>query len=157
MRPSHAPLRLATGAYILNSGLGKRGLDGESAAGLQGMAAGAIPRLGKVPAKTFATGLSTGEMALGGALLVPFVSPVLAGAALTAFGAGLCQLYWATPGMHEEGSLKPTQAGIGLAKDVWLVGAGLTLLLDGLATSTRRKAKKAKKRTRKAVSSITPG
>jgi hypothetical protein len=35
-----------------------------------------------------------------------------------------------TPGMREEGSIKPTQAGTALAKDVWLVGAGLSLLLD---------------------------
>jgi len=71
VRPSHAPLRLATGAFILNSGLGKRGLDGESAASLQGMAVGAIPPLGKVSAHTFATGLSAGETALGVALLAP--------------------------------------------------------------------------------------
>lgn len=157
MRPSHAPLRLVTGAYILNSGLGKRGLDGESAAGLQGMAAGAIPQLGKVSPKTFASGLSAGEIALGAALLAPMVSPVVAGAALTAFGAGLVQLYWVTPGMHEEGSPKPTPAGIGLAKDVWLVGAGLTLLMDGLATGAKRTGRKAAKKTRKAVSAVTPG
>jgi len=157
VRPSHAPLRLATGAYILNSGLGKRGLDGESAAGLQGMASGAIPQLGKVSPKTFASGLSAAEIALGAALLAPMVSPVVAGAALTAFGAGLVQLYWASPGMHEEGSPKPTPAGIGLAKDVWLVGAGLTLLMDGLATGAKRTGRKASKKTRKAVSAVTPG
>lgn len=156
MRVSHTPLRLATGAFILNSGLGKRGLDAQSAAGLQGMAAGAIPQLGSVSPKVFASGLSIGEMALGGALLAPFVSPVIAGAALTAFGGGLVQLYLKTPGMREEGSLKPSQAGVGLAKDVWLVGAGLTLLLDGLADNTRRTAKKAKKKTKKTISRITP-
>jgi hypothetical protein len=32
--------------------------------------------------------------------------------------------------MRQPGSLKPTPDGIGLAKDVWLLGAGLTLLLD---------------------------
>jgi hypothetical protein len=54
----------------------------------------------------------------------------LAGAALTAFGGGLLSLYVRTPGMRQEGSIRPTQAGTALAKDVWLVGAGLTLLLD---------------------------
>ena len=120
------------------------------------MAVGAIPPLGKVSAHTFATGLSAGETALGVALLAPFVSPVLAGAALTAFGAGLVTLYLATPGMREEGSLKPTQAGVGLAKDVWLVGAGLTLLLDGLADETRKTARKARRKTTDAVARITP-
>ena len=32
MRLSHVPLRLATGAFILNAGLDKRGLDRDSAA-----------------------------------------------------------------------------------------------------------------------------
>ena len=154
MRISHVPLRVSTGAFILNSGLGKRGLDGESAAGLQGMAVGAIPQLGKVAPTTFAKGLSAGEMALGAALLTPFVSPVLAGAGLTAFGAGLVQLYLKTPGMREEGTVKPTQAGTGLAKDIWMVGIGLTLLLDGLNDGARKSAKKAKKKTKKAVSNL---
>ena len=132
MRLSHAPLRVAIGAYILNSGLGKRGLEGEAAAGMHGMAAGAMPQLRQIPPDRFAVLLSRGEVALGAALLAPFVPSLLAGAALTAFGAGLVQLYLKTPGMREGGSLRPSQEGIGLAKDVWLVGAGLTLVLDSL-------------------------
>ena len=33
--------------------------------------------------------------------------------------------------MHEPNSLRPTQTGTGLAKDVWLLGIGLTLLASG--------------------------
>ena len=157
MRPSHAPLRLATGAYILNSGLAKRGVDGTTAAGLQAMGAGAIPQLGKVSPKTFVAGLSSGEIALGAVLLAPFVSPVLAGAALTAFGAGLVQVYLKTPGMTEPGSVAPTQNGVGLAKDIWLVGAGLTLLVDGLADETRRTTRRTTKKAKKALAQVTPG
>ncbi|WBB76450.1 hypothetical protein O7602_13335 [Micromonospora sp. WMMD1128] len=138
MRLTHAPLRVAIGAYILNSGLSKRTLEGEAAAGVHGMAAGAIPQLGQVPPDRFAVLLSRGEMALGAALLAPFVPSLLAGAALTAFGAGLVQLYLKTPGMREGTSLRPSQAGIGLAKDVWLVGAGVTLMLDSLTHRRRR-------------------
>jgi hypothetical protein len=127
---SHIPLRVATGAYILNSGLSKQGLDGQAAEGMHAMAAGALPALKQIPASRFAQLLSAGEIALGGALLAPFVSSRIAGAALTAFSAGLVQLYLKTPGMRQEGSLKPTPDGIGLAKDVWLLGAGLTLVLD---------------------------
>ncbi|MET7472006.1 hypothetical protein ACFYON_23620 [Micromonospora sp. NPDC005686] len=132
MRLSHAPLRVAIGAYILNSGLGKRNLEGGAAAGMHGMAAGAMPRLGQIPPDRFGVLLSRGEIALGAALLAPFVPSLVAGAALTAFGAGLVQLYLKTPGMREGTSLRPSEAGIGLAKDVWLVGAGLTLVLDSL-------------------------
>ena len=137
MRLSHAPLRVAIGAYILNSGLGKRGLEGEAAAGMHGMAAGAMPQLRQIPPDRFAVLLSRGEVALGAALLAPFVPSLLAGAALTAFGAGLVQLYLKTPGMREGSSLRPSQEGIGLAKDVWLVGAGLTLMLDSLVRHRR--------------------
>jgi hypothetical protein len=132
MKLAHLPLRVATGAYILNSGLSKQGLEGQAAEGVHGMASSAIPPLKRIPPEQFAKILSTGEIALGAALLIPFVPSALVGAALAGFSAGLVQLYLKTPGMRQPGSLKPTQEGIGLAKDVWLVGAGLTLLLDGL-------------------------
>lgn len=132
MKLTHAPLRVAIGAFILNSGLSKRGLEGEAAAGMHGMAVGAIPQLQQFDPDRFAKLLSRAEIALGAALLVPFVPSLVAGAGLAAFGAGLVQLYLKTPGMREQNSLRPTQAGIGLAKDVWLVGAGLTLMLDSL-------------------------
>ena len=133
MKLSHIPLRLATGAFILNSGLSKRNLPPEAAGALQGMAANAVPRAKEMEPQVFGRALSTGEIALGAALLTPFVPSALAGAALTAFGGGLVQMYLNTPGMTEEGSLvKPTQDGTAVAKDIWLVGAGLALLIDGL-------------------------
>ena len=132
MKLAHLPLRIATGAYILNSGLSKQGLEGQAAEGVHGMAAGAIPALQKIPPEKFARLLSTGEIALGAALLIPFVPSALVGAALAGFSAGLVQLYLKTPGMRQPGSIKPTPEGIGLAKDVWLLGGGLTLFLGGL-------------------------
>jgi hypothetical protein len=132
MKLSHLPLRWSIGAFILNSGLTKRDLDPDMAKGLHAMAAGAIPALGSIEPEQFGKYLSMGEMALGAALVAPFVPSALAGAALTGFGAGLVALYLKTPGMREPGSLRPTQQGTAIAKDVWLVGAGLTLMLDGL-------------------------
>jgi len=38
MKLAHLPLRVATGAYILNSGLNKQNLEGEAAEGVHGMA-----------------------------------------------------------------------------------------------------------------------
>ncbi|MFR9779859.1 hypothetical protein ACL02O_27860 [Micromonospora sp. MS34] len=137
MKLTHAPLRVSIGAFILNSGLGKRTLEGEAAAGMHGMAVAAIPQLKEFEPDRFAKLLSRGEIALGAALLAPFVPSLLAGAALTAFGAGLVQLYLKTPGLREGNRLRPSQAGIGFAKDAWLVGAGLTLMLDSL-THRRR-------------------
>ncbi|MFC7405092.1 hypothetical protein [Georgenia alba] len=138
LKLSHIPARAAAGAFILNSGLGKRGLPAEHAAGLQEMAANAFPQLKDLPPKEFGKLLSTSETALGAALLLPFVPSWLAGLGLTGFSAALLTMYTKTPGLTEEGSsVKPSQDGIGIAKDVFLLGIGLTLVLDDLVS--RRK------------------
>jgi len=137
MKLAHLPLRVTTGAYILNSGLSKQGLEGQAAEGLHGMAANAIPQLKEMPPEQFARFLSRGEIVLGAALLLPFVPSALVGAALAGFSAGLVRLYLKTPGMTRPHSIRPTQEGIGLAKDVWLLGAGLTLVLDSLPKRNR--------------------
>src|SRR5215211_4419702 len=113
MKLAHIPLRVTTGAYILNSGLNKQNLEGEAAQGVHGMGSNAIPALKKIPPEQFARILSTGEIALGAALLIPFVPSALVGAAMVSFGAGLVQLYLKTPGMRREGSIRPSQDGLG--------------------------------------------
>ncbi|GAA2847253.1 hypothetical protein GCM10010517_04270 [Streptosporangium fragile] len=126
------PPRVAAGVVILNSGLTKRSADAETAAGLHGMAAGTYPFLKDKDAQEFVRLLSKVEIALGTALLIPAVPSLVAGAALTAFAGGLIGLYLKTPGMREEGSLRPSQQGIGIVKDVWLLGIGTGLVLEEL-------------------------
>lgn len=124
------PLRLATGAFILNSGLGKASADDETAKNLHGFASGTYPFLAKLDHKTFVQNLSRGEIAIGALLLTPIVPAGVAGLALTGFSAGLLGLYLRTPGMRKEGSLAPTPDGLAVSKDVWMLGAGLGLLID---------------------------
>ena len=131
------PARVTTGAYVLNSGLGKLHADRQAAESLQGFAATTYPLLGKLDARRFTTLLAAGEIATGVALLVPLVPAVVAGAALTGFAGGLLGLYLKTPGMRQEGSLRPTEQGISLAKDVWLLGIGLSLVLDDVRGDDR--------------------
>jgi uncharacterized membrane protein YphA (DoxX/SURF4 family) len=142
MKLAHLPLRLAIGVFFLNSGLEKRTLEEEPAEYLQGMAAGAVPALRRLKPTTFARLLAGSEIAIGTALLLPVVPSVAVGAALCGFSAGLLRLYWATPGMHQPGSVRPTQQGTPLAKDLWLLGAGLTLILDDLIGDGRNGAKR---------------
>ena len=123
--------RLFPGLLFLNSGLGKRNLDAETAAGMQGFASAGIPAVSKLDPKTFGKLLSAGEIATGAALLAPVVPNRVAGAALTAFGAGFMSMYLRAPGQRQEGSLAPTQDGMSLAKDSWLLGIGSALLLAG--------------------------
>jgi uncharacterized membrane protein YphA (DoxX/SURF4 family) len=127
-----APLRLVTGAFVLNAGVGKLSADEETAKALHGMASGTYGFLGKMDPKTFAKVLAVGEITVGSALLLPIVSPVIAGGALLGFSGGLLNLYWHTPGMHEDGDPRPTQQGTAIAKDVWMFGIGAGLVADGL-------------------------
>jgi uncharacterized membrane protein YphA (DoxX/SURF4 family) len=149
------PLRLTTGAYIVNSGLDKRGVPEEAAAGMQGMASTAFPQFGQMKPQQFATLLSTSEVAVGAALLAPFVSPLVAGAALTGFSSALLTMYWKTPGMHKEGSPFPTPDGIALAKDSWMLGIGLSLILGSITDKTTEVAHSVSSATSEAVGSVT--
>jgi uncharacterized membrane protein YphA (DoxX/SURF4 family) len=132
-----APLRLATGAYLLNSGVGKLNADDETAKSLHGMASGTYPVLGKLEPKVFARTLAVGEIAVGTTLLLPIVPPFIAGAALAGFSGALLNMYWHTPGMHYEGSLRLTPQGTAISKDVWMLGIGLALMTDAALESTR--------------------
>jgi uncharacterized membrane protein YphA (DoxX/SURF4 family) len=129
MRASDYPTRLATGAYILHSGLQKRDADQETAEGLYGMAVQAYPVLEHLPPDRFVRLLSAAEITVGGALLLPLVPTAVAGAALTAFSGALVGLYARTPGMREPGTPWPTERGIALSKDSWMLGIGLGLLV----------------------------
>ncbi|MFG2134852.1 hypothetical protein ACGFNV_44905 [Streptomyces sp. NPDC048751] len=131
------PLRLPAGAFFLNSGLSKRGADQATAEGLQQFAATTYPFLGKLDAQQFVRLLSTGELAIAAALLLPVVPAAVAGAALTAFSAGTLGLYLRTPGMRKEGSLRPTEQGVPLAKDVWMLGVGISLVVEGVSDHRR--------------------
>lgn len=127
------PLRITTGAFILNSGLSKRSLDHEASARLHGFAATAHPELKAMDTGSFVKLLSSVEIALGTALLLPLVPSWLAGAGLTAFSAGLIRLYLFGPGLREEGSVRPSEQGIAIAKDSWMLGIGLALLIDAMS------------------------
>jgi uncharacterized membrane protein YkgB len=136
MRLRNLPTRLAVGAYVLHTGLEKFPPDQQRAEGIHGMAAGAFPFLRSVAAPTFLRGLSIAEIAIGSALLAPFVPAAVAGAALTGFAGGLVTMYLRTPALHKPGSVWPNQNGIAVSKDVWMLGVGVGLLVD--AATQRR-------------------
>ena len=142
--------RISAGAFILNSGLGKQGADEGTAAGLHGFASGTYPFLKSVDPATFVRVLSYSEIAVGAALLTPFVPTAVAGAVLTGFSGGLLGLYLNTPGMRKPGSLAPTQEGLTVAKDVWLLGIGIGLLTRGTIDREPRRVRKAAKTLTKA-------
>jgi hypothetical protein len=128
---------VASGAYILHSGLAKWNGSEEQAKGVHALASGAYPILADVPPATFLKLLSAAEIGIGAALLTPFIGNRLAGAALTAFSGGLLGVYLRTPALHKEGSVWPTPAGTAVSKDVWMLGIGVGLLADGAAPASK--------------------
>jgi len=132
MRLRNLPTRLATGAYITHSGIEKFSGGPEQAAGVHGMASAAFPFLKGMEANRFLRTLSIGEIATGALLLAPVASPLVAGAALTGFSGALVTMYLRTPELHKPGSVWPTPQGIGVSKDVWMLGIGLGLVIEGL-------------------------
>ena len=144
----HVPVRLATGAIILDQGLLKLGADDDTAKWLHGQAVQAFPQFADMEPREFVQLLSAGEIALGTALLgIGFVPSSLAGLALGAFGGSLVRLYLKAPGTRREGSVAPSQQGVGLAKDSWMLAIGAALVLDAVFGSRGRRRKKTKKKS----------
>ena len=137
-KPSHMPLRLTTGGYILNAGVDL--LDGaaQGADEIHGTAVAAFPVLDSVDPQTVTTMLAASEITLGGALVTPLVPSRYVGAGLAMFAAGLLTMYMRTPRMHRPQSIRPTREGLGQAKDAWMMGIALTLLSDRGSRRRRR-------------------
>jgi hypothetical protein len=139
----HVPVRLATGAIILDQGLQKLSADEDTAKWLHGQASQVFPRFREMDPKDFVQLLSASEIALGAALLgIGFVPSGLAGLGLSAFAGSLTRLYLTAPGTRREGSIAPSHQGVGLAKDSWMLAIGVALVLDGLFGSRGRRKKK---------------
>ena len=136
----HVPVRLATGAIIVDQGLQKLGADEDTARWLHGQAVQVIPQFQDMEPRDFVQLLSVCEIALGSALLgIGVVPSGLAGLGLSLFGGSLTRLYLRVPGTRREGSIAPSQQGVGLAKDSWMLAIGVALVLDSVFGSRRRR------------------
>jgi hypothetical protein len=137
LKAQHWPSRLAVGAFILDAGLGKRVADEQAAARLHSFASTAYPLMNRLDARTFTKLLSWGEVTLGAALLLPLVPTGVAGLGLAAFSTGLLGLYLRTPGMRRQGSLRPTEQGVALAQNAWMLAIGLGFIVEELKQMDR--------------------
>ena len=130
MRISNAILRGVPGAFLLQSGYGKLGMDAESAEGLKQFASTGVPQFADWDSQTFAKFIAGTELALGTALLTPLVSKRLAGAGLLAFSAGLLSMYFRNSDMTQEDGIRPSEQGMTLSKDSFLAAIGAALVLQ---------------------------
>lgn len=149
MSLAQLPLRLTTGAFVLNSGIGKLSLSDEDAEGLQQIAANGVPVLADMSPAAFRRFIAFTEIGVGAAQLIPKVPGWLAGSVLSTFSAGLLNMYLNTPGMTQEDGVRPSSDGTAVAKDVWMLGAGLSMLVDSTVNTTSRRKKAAKRRVSK--------
>ena len=97
VKARHLPPRIATGAFILNSGIGKLSADDATAAQLHGFAVGTYPFLGKVKPGDFVRVLAATEITLGAALLIPVVPAAVAGAVTPSIGKIMARQYVFVP------------------------------------------------------------
>ena len=74
----------------------------------------------------------------GGPAGIGFIPSGLAGLGLSIYAGSLTRLYLTAPGTRREGTIAPSQQGIGLAKDSWMLAIGVALVLDSLFGSRAR-------------------
>ena len=129
---------MACGAFILNTGIGKRSLDAEKAAGLRDQAALVFPPLKKMDPTRFGKLLSAFEIGLGAALIVPVVPTWLVSAGLIGFSGMLMGVYLKTPSMTMKDGIRTAPAGMGIARDIFMLGSGLGLFVEELTTHGKR-------------------
>ena len=97
----------------------------------------AFPVLNRIPPARFLRLLAASEIAIGTALLTPNVPNALAGAALTGFSSSLVTMYARTPVLRKPGSIWPSQAGVAVSKDIWMLGIGLGLVADAFTAGSQ--------------------
>ncbi|HZN15975.1 MAG TPA: hypothetical protein VFB78_17035 [Acidimicrobiales bacterium] len=134
------PVRITFGLFFLHTALAKRELDEKGAKGLHRFASAAYPQLKRVEPATFVRGMTIAESTIAASLLVPVVPATVGAAGLTAFGVGLVGTYARVPGLRREGSVRPTEIGLSLAKDTWMVAAGSAALIDAWLSPPRARA-----------------
>lgn len=133
--------RVIPGAFIANSGAGKIGMPAEASAGLQQYAATGVPLVKALPADKFGTILGVSEVALGAALAIPAIPNRVAGVGLTAFSAGLLSLYFANPENTKADRIRPSDEGLSLSKDIFMLSLGVGLIAQGDEKKKESKAK----------------
>ena len=122
-------LRAIPGAYILNSGVTKLGMNEGTATFLRDEAAKGMPMFADMSPADFHKILTYGEISVGAALLLPFVPNRLAGLGLGAFSAALLSNYFSDPSKTQADGIRPTSESTSLAKDSWLMAIAIALVL----------------------------
>jgi len=134
-----APIRLTAGAFVLNSGVSTFNASDQKAKRLQTSAAKLVPQVERMDPRTFAKALAAGEVTLGTALMLPIVPPAIAGLGLSAFAASLLATRQPISGQNSDEPGETSTAAVPGATEAWMLGSGVSLLLDALTTPAHDK------------------
>lgn len=118
-----APLRLTTGALVINSGISRFTVSDETSATIQHTAARYVPQVERIKPDLFSKLLAAGQVAVGSALLLPIVPSYAAGLGASLLGGSLAAAKWRTHGSRLS------------TDDLLMAGTGVSLLLDSLTAS----------------------
>jgi uncharacterized membrane protein YkgB len=126
------PIRLSNSAILIWQGVRHLQRPEQTGEYLLNAASHSVPALkdvfGERPER-FATALGACETGLG-VWLLSGIWRRAAGVALAGFSSATLSLLFTVPGMREEGSVwEPSQQGMTLAKDLWMLGAAFALVL----------------------------
>lgn len=121
-------LRGVSGAYFLQSGIGKLGMPAEAASGLQQFAATGVPQVSSLEPGIFGKVVSWSEIGVAASLLTPVVSNRVAGLALGAINAGFLSIYFRNDQMTQKDGIRPSEAGTGLSKDLFIAAIAGALI-----------------------------
>jgi hypothetical protein len=135
-----APLRLTTGAFVLNSGVSTFSATEEQTKKLQSTAAKLVPQVERMDPRTFAKVVGAGEVTLGTALMLPIVPAAVAGLGLTAFAASLLAARPSGNGQHTDSEPETGKSAVPHATEAWMLGSGVSLLLDALTAPAHDKS-----------------
>ena len=126
---------------MLNSGVSTFTATDERTKRLQSTVATLVPQVERMDPRTFAKALGAGEVALGTALMLPVVPAAVAGLGLSAFAASLIATRRpSSNGQHAEAATDTTTQAVPNATEAWMLGSGVSLLLDALTTPAHDKS-----------------
>ena len=138
VKAGHLPQRIAAGAFILNSGIGKLSADEETAAQLHGFAAGAYPFLAKLKPGTSSGSWRRARSRSARRCCCPSSRPPSRARGWRRSPAACSACTPGRPACARKAAPSRPSRESPLAKDAWMMGIGLGLVIDDLTDRRAR-------------------
>lgn len=101
-----------------------------------------MPQVTRFDPDTFGKVVSYSEIGVGASLLAPVVPNRLAGLALGAINTGFLSIYFRNDQMTRKDGIRPSEAGTGLSKDIFIAAIAGALIAAPKAGKAEKAGKK---------------